>query len=189
MKTKIWLWTIMALFLTIIQTSAQSSKKSGKILVAYFSHSGNTRNMANQIKEVTGGDIFEIQPLEAYPSDYKTLLDQAKTETKAFYKPALKAMPKNIDSYNIIIIGSPNWWSTIAPPVASFLSKVDLKGKIIVPFMTHGGGRMGHSMEYINKLCPDSKITEGLPIRGNEVTDADTKQEIVKWLKKIEVIK
>lgn len=189
MKTKICLWMLMALLSTSMQSFAQGSPKSKKILVAYFSHSGNTRNMAKQIKEVTGGDIFEIEPSKVYPSEYKVLLEQAKTETKTFYKPALKTMPKNIDKYDIIIIGSPNWYSTIAPPVASFLSKLDLKGKIIVPFMTHGGGRMGHSMEYIKELCPNSKITEGLPIRGNQVTDADTKPEIVKWLKKIEVIK
>ena len=158
-----------------------------KILVAYFSQSGNTQEIANQIKSATGADIFIIQPVTAYPSDYQTLVDQAKKEVNAGFKPALKSKVDNIDSYDIIFVGSPNWWSRIAPPVATFLSGYDFSGKTIVPFITHEGSRMGRSVADIKKLCPNSTILEGFPVRGSSVKNAQ--KEVNMWIKKIGLLK
>lgn len=184
MQTKHFLPAIIMAIITTMNLQAQSPKK---ILVAYFSHSGNTRFVANQIKNATDGDIFEIQPVKAYPQDYQTVVDQAKREINSNYKPALKTKVSNISQYDVIFIGSPNWWSTIAPPVATFLSSYNLEGKTIVPFMTHEGTRMGHSVSDIKKLCPKSKVLEGLPIRGGEV--GRSRSDVVKWLREIKMIK
>jgi len=105
--------------------------------VVYFSRSGNTREIANQIHERVGGDIFEIQPEEPYPSNYDAVVKQAKQELESGYKPKLKAKIENIESYDVIFVGSPIWWGTIPAPVVTFLSEYDLSGKTIVPFCTH----------------------------------------------------
>lgn len=186
MKTRIFL--LMAITMLVLGMNVQARSSAGKkILVAYFSQSGNTQEIANQIKNVTGADVFVIQPAIAYPSDYQTLVDQAKKEVNAGYKPALKGKADNIGSYDVIFVGSPNWWSTIAPPVATFLSQNDFSGKTIVPFITHEGSRMGRSVTDIKKLCPNSTILEGLPVRGSSVKSAQ--KDVDKWLKEIGVVK
>jgi flavodoxin len=187
MKTRILLVTIITLTMTHFGLQAQSSDTTKKILVVYFSHSGNTRVIAEQIKEATGADIFEIQPVKEYPKDYDSVVAQAKKEVNANYKPELKTKVSNIGSYDTIIVGSPNWWGTIAPPVATFLSSYDFEGKIIIPFITHEGSAMGNSVSDIKKLCPKSIILEGLAIRGSYVKDA--KNDVLKWLQKIKIIK
>lgn len=187
MKGKILLLTLFALMTTSADLFSKTNSSAKKILVVYFSHSGNTRVMAEQIKKATGGDIFEIQPVKDYPKDYQSVVDQAKKEITSNYKPELKTKVKNIESYDVIFVGSPNWWSTIAPPVATFLSSYNLSGKTIVPFMTHGGGGMGHSVADIKKLCPKSTILEGLPVSGSSVKKSEDK--VVKWLRDIEIVK
>ena len=162
-------------------------KTSKKILVAYFSYSGNTRIMATYIKEITGGDIFEIKPEKNYPSDYDAVVDQAKKEVNEGYKPALKTKVKNIDDYDVIFVGSPNWWFTIAPPVATFLSSYNMKGKKIIPFITHEGSRMANSVSDIKKLCPKSTVLDGLPIRGSSIKNS--RDKVVKWLKELNMDK
>lgn len=187
MKAKFVLLSLITLLTYGLQLHAQTSGSPGKILVVYFSHTGNTREIANQIKELTNGDIFEIQPVNAYPIDYQTFVDQAKKEINANFKPELKAKVTNIEQYDVIFVGSPNWWNTIAPPVATFLTSYNFSGKTIVPFMTHGGTRMGHSEADIKALCTNSTILKGLPIRGSNVKDA--KPEVTKWLREIKIIK
>ena len=151
-----------------------------KVLVAYFSHSGNTRAMAEFIKETTGGDLFEIQPVENYPTNYQTVVNQAKKEINSNFKPALKTVVADIDPYDFIFVGSPNWWSTIAPPVATFLSSHDLKDKTIVPFITHGGGGAGHCAADIANLCPQSTIAQGFVSLNNSLQRLQ--DEVNQWL-------
>lgn len=185
MKARIILLTIFTILAINTVLPAQTSSK--KILVVYFSHTGNTRIMAEQIKNATDADIFEIQPVKNYPEDYKTVEAQAKKEIDASYKPELKTKISNIESYDVIFVGSPNWWTTIAPPVATFLSSYNFSGKTIIPFITHDGSRMGRSVSDIKVLCPRSTVLEGLPIKGINVKDANA--EIIQWLIDIKIIK
>jgi flavodoxin len=165
---------------------AHSQSDSGKILIAYFSHSGNTQIIAEKIQSAAGGDIFEIRPVKNYPSGYNAVVDQAKKEIDSNYKPALETQIADMESYDIIFVGSPDWWSTIAPPVASFLSGCNLSGKIIIPFITHEGSAMGHSVADIKRLSPGSTILEGLPVRGGAVKKAN--DDVTKWLRKIKIV-
>jgi len=153
------------------------------ILVVYFSRSGNTREIANLIHQEVGGTIHEIQPEVPYPDSYNAVLDQAKKEIQAGYKPALQSTVDRIESYDTIFVGSPNWWSTIAPPVATFLSEYDLSGKTIVPFCTHGGGGLGRIGQDIAKLCPQSTILSSLEIYGSGTGNAQA--EVSAWLSNI----
>jgi len=116
------------------------------IMVAYFSHSGNTREIANLIHKSVGGDIFEVQAQKPYPKEYDAVVKQARHELDSGYKPALKTKIKNIKAYDLIFIGYPSWWSTFPAPVKTFLSEYDLSGKTILPFCTHEGSGLGRSV-------------------------------------------
>ena len=156
-----------------------------QILIVYFSHSGNTRKIANLIQQEVGGVIHEIQPEVPYPNSYNSVVDQARKEIQAGYKPALQSKLDHIESYDTIFLGSPNWCSTIAPPVATFLSEYDLSGKTIVPFCTHGGGGLGKIGKDIAKLSPRSTTLRSFEVYGSGT--GNTQSEVSAWLRKIGV--
>ncbi|MEF9987234.1 MAG: flavodoxin [Bacteroidales bacterium] len=157
-----------------------------KILIAYYSlRNGNARIVAEQIKSDIGGDIFRIETVNAYPKEYRDVITQSKKEFETGYKPALKRMVKNIEQYDIVIIGSPCWFGTIAPAVVSFLSSYNLSGKTIVPFITNEGSNMGHSEKDIKNLCPQSILLNGIPIRSEAVQSSQN--EIIEWLRNIKL--
>ncbi|MDR0605298.1 MAG: flavodoxin family protein [Bacteroidales bacterium] len=169
------------------QKTEKSENQSRKILIAYYSWGGKTMNVAQQIQSLTGGEIFEIKPVKPYPESYDECTRQAKKEIGDGYKPELNGNVEKIEQYDIIFIGSPNWWSTIAPPVTTFLTSYNLSGKIIIPFCTHGGGGKANLFKDIAKLCPDAEIKNGFAISGSSATTA--KPEIQKWLQELEIIK
>ena len=150
------------------------------ILVVYYSHSGNTQKIATLIQEKTGGTLCEIQPEVPYPSSYNAVVEQAKKEIQAGFRPALKTKIEHIESYDTIFVGSPNWWSTISPPIASFLEGYGLSGKTVVPFCTHGGGGAGRIESDIAKLCPQSTVTPALVIYGSGGGNAEA--QVSAWL-------
>ena len=156
-----------------------------KILVAYFSHSGNTREIANQIHENVGGSIFEIVTVNPYPSNYDEVVKQAKQEQESGYKPTLKTKIENIESYDVIFIGYPNWCGTIPRLVAAFLSEYHFSGKTIVPFCTHEGSSLGRSITDSNKLCPQSTMLDCLAVRGRNVKNAQN--EVSEWRHELEM--
>ena len=117
-----------------------------KILVTCFSHSGNTRVIANQIHGLVGGEIFEIVSVNPNPTDYDTVVEQARKELKASHRPKLKSKLENVKPYDAIFVGYPNWWGTFPMPVATFLEETDFTGKTVVPFCTHEGSRLGKSV-------------------------------------------
>lgn len=149
------------------------------ILIAYYSWSGNTRTIAELIREKTGGTLFEIEPVPLYTTDYKACVAQAKTEVRSGFQPELKVMPE-MDSYSTVFLGTPNWCGTMAPPLASFVSRFDLDKKTVVPFHTHGGGGAGRFEEDIAKMCPNSKILKGFGTYGSG--GSETMVRINAWL-------
>ena len=153
---------------------------AGQVLVVYYSRSGNTRRIANLIHQQVGGTLHEIQPEEAYPDSYNATVDQAKKEIQAGYKPALRSTLDDIESYDTVFVGSPNWWNTIAPPVATFLSEHDPSGKTIMPFCTHGGGGLGRISQDIARLCPQSTVLSSFEIYGSGRGDAQAR--VSAWL-------
>jgi flavodoxin len=152
-----------------------------KILIAYYSWAGSARRLARQIHGKTGGDLYEIVPLVPYPAEYNACTVQAKKEIQAGYKPELKTNIAGIGQFGIILLGSPNWWSSIAPPVSSFLSAFDFSGKIIAPFCTHGGGGQGHIVRDIETICPRAKVTGCLAVGGQS---GPAEKDLAAWLNK-----
>ncbi len=166
-----------------IEQGPQSSTEENDILVAYFSHTGNTREIASQIHKNVGGDIFEIVTVNPYPMDYDTVVDQARKEQVDDYRPELAAKVENMDSYDVVFVGYPNWFETMPMAVFSFLEEYDFYGKTIVPFCTHEGSRLGRSVEDIKRLCPQSTILDGLAVRGGDVKNAQ--DEVSEWLQEL----
>lgn len=154
--------------------------QGANILIVYYSRTGNTATVAKYIQASVGGDLVALETVQPYPEAYRATTEQAKRELQSGYLPPLKTQISNIEAYTRIFVGSPNWWSTIAPPVMTFLSSYDMAGKILMPFMTHGGSGLARSVADIKKLCPKATVTEGLAIRGEKVVTA--KPEVSKWL-------
>ena len=164
----------------VAKESLPEKQTGGKILIAYFSWSGNTREIAQEIQRETGADIFEISPVEPYSSDYNTVLMEAQEDQHKQARPELSGHVENMDEYDTILLGYPNWWASIPMPIASFLEEYDFSGKRIIPFCSHGGGRFGQSLTAIAKLAPDADMGEGLSVHysgGSTLTE-----DIQAWL-------
>ena len=131
-----------------------------KVLIAYYSLSGNTKDVAEAILSKTGGDIFRIETVQSYPEEYRATTAQAKREINEGFRPELKGKIDNIAQYDIIFIGSPNWWGTIAPAVSSFLADYDLKGKTVIPFITHGGGGVQNTITDLTAQCNGCSVKQ-----------------------------
>ena len=145
-------------------SEVERTQSSGKMLIAYFSWSGNTQGVAEEIQRQTGADIFEIIPIPAYSDDYNTVLMEAQRDQHEQARPAITNPPQSIDEYDVILLGYPNWWASIPMPIATFLESYDFSGKIILPFCSHGGGRFGQSLTAIAKLAPQAVIAPGLSV-------------------------
>lgn len=159
------------------------STEDHKILVAYFSHSGNTRNIATQIHDAVGGDIFEIKTIKQYNTDFETTVAEATEEQRTNARPALTAKVEKMQDYDVVFLGFPNWCSTMPMALFTFLEQYDFKGKTIVPFCTHGTSGLSNTIDDLKKLAPQSDIREVLDIPRKDVRTAD---EMVKtWLHKL----
>lgn len=154
--------------------------QAGDVLIAFFSWGGNTRFIAQRIAEQTGADIVELELEEPYSTDYSTVLDEAQRDQAAQARPVLTTVIDDMDRYGTVLLGYPNWWASIPMPIASFLESYDFAGKRIIPFCSHGGGRLGQSVTAIAKLAPQAVLGTPLSVhyRGGGTLDAD----IADWL-------
>ncbi len=166
---------------TITTHAVQTATSTGKkILIAFFTWSGNTQGIAYEIQKQTGAEIFEIEPVKAYSENYNTVLREAQRDQHRQARPELRGKIKDFAQYDIIMLGYPNWWASIPMPIASFLESYDFSGKVIMPFCSHGGGRFGQSLTAIAKLAPQAVITEGLSVHYSG--GGALKSNIAKWL-------
>ncbi len=146
-------------------------------LVVYYSYSGITRRLAEDIALITDGDLRELKPQKPYSFSYNTAVKEAREEIEKGYCPPLIQGTETIENAEVVFIGSPNWLKTFAPPVLSFLRMVDLSGKTIIPFCTHGGGGFGRMIEDYKKECKNSIIKDGIALKGDYSFD-----ELKIWL-------
>lgn len=155
-----------------------------KILVAYFSWSGNGQQMARWISEETGGELFRIVPEESYGEDYEACADRAKNELDNGIRPELSS---HIDAdimaqYDVIYLGFPIWWYDLPMPVWTFLEEYDLEGKTIIPFFSHNGSSNGaNSVNRVAELANGATVLrdEVLSLRYSNVSDSET--EVKEW--------
>ena len=148
-----------------------------KPLIVYYSYSGITRRLAEDVALITDGELKELKPQKPYSFSYNTAVKEARYAIENKHCPPLAEGAEPIGGAEVIFIGSPNWLKTFAPPVLTFLKIVDLSGKTIIPFCTHGGG-FGKMIEDYKKECSNSIIKEGLALKGDY-----TFEEVQNWLK------
>ena len=149
---------------------------------SYFSWSGNTEGIAEEIRSQIEADVFEITPVHPYSTDYNTVLMEAQEDQHIQAKPELAEYIENMEDYDIILLSYPNWWASIPMPIASFLEAYDFSGKTIIPFCSHGGGRFGQSLTAIAKLAPEAVIGEGLSVHYSGCSSLPS--DVAAWLKK-----
>ncbi|GBR75706.1 NADPH-dependent FMN reductase [Candidatus Termititenax persephonae] len=153
-----------------------------RILVVYYSHSGNTREIARMLQDLAGGDVFEIQTVTPYPVEYSAIVEQVRKEKSAGFKPKIKGGFAGGQDYDIVLLGSPCWYGTIATPVETFLSEQNFSGKTIVPFITHGGSGLGSAAQDISALQPSANVAHGKAFSRSSMRSAQNQKEIADWL-------
>ena len=158
-----------------------------KVLVVYFSHTGNTRTIAGYIYETVKSDLVEIKTVDTYTDDYDTLLEQTRKEVASEYCPPLTTKIEDIASYDVVFVGYPIWVETAAPPIRTFLTIHDLTGKTVVPFCTSGTSSAEASYRLVRSLCPQSTVLEGIQIRRGTYDTAYDR--VMAWLQKLGIVK
>ena len=176
--------------LSVQSSSHAAEKRTGNVLIAYFSRTGNTREVANQIHQRVGGDIIEIRSLHPYPEEYRATTEQAKQEQETNFRPPLTTDANNMDSYDVVFIGYPIWWGMVPMAFFTFLEKYHFDGKTLIPFCTHEGSHLGRSVTDVKALCPSSAILEGLALRGGDsgyVKTESARRDVAEWLSTLHI--
>lgn len=177
------------------QTNAEAGQSSHSILIAYFTMPesdgvdavasasrvvtddeilGNTQFIAQAIQSTLGGDLFAIETVQDYPGAHDDLLDFAENEQDEQMKPELATHVDNMENYDVIFLGYPNWWADMPMPLYSFLEEYDLSGKRIIPFVTHDGSRFSRTIRTIEELQPDATlVSEGFNVSRNNIVEAE----------------
>ena len=146
------------------------------VLIAYFSWSGNTAEMAAQIQEQTGGDLFEIVPVEPYPTDYSECGEVALAERDSNARPEIQNLPESIEQYDTIFIGYPIWWHTAPMIIGTFLENYDLSGVDVYPFTQSASmdtEQFDQSMDFVRQAAAGATVHDGLFVRASD-TDGIT---------------
>lgn len=171
-------------------TSDDSStpiESDSKSLIVYFSWSGNTENVAKSIQTQTAADIFEILPTTPYSDDYDTVVDLAQEEQRNDARPAISGNIENIEQYDIIYVGFPNWWGDMPMILYTFFDTYDLSGKTIALFCTSGGSGLSGTVDEVKSLEPNANVTEGLHIGSTASSNPD--DAVYEWLSNIGLAK
>lgn len=166
-----------------VRTAYAAEEPVEKTLIAYYSHTGNTRTVAEQIRNSVSGDLFEVRGTHTYPEDHRATTEQARRERDNNFRPTLTAQVANMDAYKTVFIGYPNWWGTMPMALFTFLESYNFSQKTLVPFCTHEGSGLGRGPADIAKLCPGATVLTGFAVRGGRVGSAQP--DVDKWLKNI----
>ena len=158
-------------------------------LIVYYSYSGITRKLVEDIALITDGELQELEPQDPYSFSYNTAVKEVRAQIEKGYCPQLCQGLANIDDFETIFIGSPNWLKTFAPPVLSFLRTTDLSGKTIIPFCTHEGSGDAGTVRRIQSACPKATVLKAFSMRGQTAQKSrdSAKRDTLKWLGEIKV--
>ena len=171
----------------------EPSDNTPKIVIAFFSKTNNTKILAEQIQSLVGGDTFHVTTKAPYPTGYRETTRVARAELDNDERPELAATisPEDMEKYDVIFLGYPNWWGTMPMAMFTFLEQYDLSGKTIVPFCTHGGGGFGRGPADIAKLSPNATILQGFAVRTGflRFLESRTPNDVADWLRGLGYIK
>lgn len=184
-----------------IEDTIEKTTETKNILIAYFSRAdenygvgeiekGNTEIVAEMIADQTEGELFHIETVTPYPEDYDECTDIAKTEQNENARPDISGSVENMEDYDIIFLGYPNWWGDMPMAVYTFLESYDFDGKTIIPFCTHAGSGLSRTVESIADTCSGATVLDGFSIEGTTAQKdrEKTLTEVNEWLSKIDVL-
>ena len=159
-----------------------------KMLVVYYSWSnGNTKRIAEQLASKTDADIARIDTTEAYKGSHDEVVDQGQREVEAGFMPQINPLSTDIKDYDVIAIGTPTWWYTMAPAVLTFLTENDFSGKTVIPFMTNGGWP-GHVIKDMKAKCKGAEFAHEMQIQFDSMgkDHLETSQSTIdEWIEQI----
>jgi flavodoxin len=166
---------------------ASNARQAGgaKVLVAYYTRTGNTRVIARQISRALRADLFEIRTVDPYPEDYEQQVAVAEQQRVSEFEPPLAATVPDIKSCETVFLGFPIWGMTAPSVIRSFLAKHDLSGKTLVPFITHGGYGIGQSLKVLADNAPGARLIEGFSKQCDQ--ERETLEEVTGWLGKVKM--
>ena len=167
--------------------------KDKKSLIIYFSradenyfggemkyvYKGNTEVIAEYIRDIVGGDLFKVEPLNPYPTNYMECIEEAKVRTKEHNAPIKENVP-DISNYEVIYVGSPIYWGGMPEELFTALQGLDYSGKIIRPFTTHEGSGLSGVPRQLKEICVGAEVLDGLAIVGSQVKNS--KQKVEDWI-------
>lgn len=182
---KLRLFAIIAAMMTLVSCGSKE-KEPLKILVLYYSQTGNTEIVANEIAQRLHADVERIEAVNPYDGDFRQTIERCMQEREEGVLPEIKPIKTDLSQYHIIFLGYPVWFGTYAPPVATFLKNYDLSNKGILPFCTFGSGGLESSVVDLKEAQPDAMVFDGYGVRAARM-DA-VPQEIDQYLKKMRFI-
>lgn len=145
---------------------------------------GNTEIVAEKLAKLTGGTLFQVEPVVPYSEDYEECLRQVKQDQELGARPAVRSLPQDFERYDLVTLVYPNFWGTLPMHMYTLLEQLDFSGKTVRAVCTHEGSGMGYSEEELKKLCPGARILKGLIIRGG--TAAISGEPLRKWCSSLE---
>lgn len=152
------------------EPAAEPTEEAAKMLVVYFSATGNTKAVAEEITRLTGADLYEIVPAVPYTDEdlnYNNNECRANQEmNNASARPAIGSEAMDVSSYDTVFIGFPIWWYVAPRIINTFVENYDFTGKTLVPFATSGGSGMGRTVDELRKLCPNANWKAGKMVNG-----------------------
>jgi flavodoxin len=169
---------------TAANAQASAAVRGNPVLVAYFTRTGNTQLIATQITRALDATLFRIVPAAAYPEDYEEQVAQAEDERQRGFEPSLQATVQNLHTYEMVFLGFPIWGMTAPSVIRSFLSRHDLSGKTLVPFVTHGGYGLGNSLAVVAEHAPRARLLDGFSKQCDQ--ERQTLRQVTQWLESVD---
>ncbi len=159
-----------------------------KMLIVYYSWSnGNTERIAKMLQQEAGGDLIKIDTVVPYTGSYDEVVDQGQREVERGYEPEIMPLDVDIADYDVIAVGTPTWWYTMAPAVRTFLHKQDFTGKTVIPFMTNGGWP-GHVIKDMKNACKGAEVVCDMQVQFDSTGGSELKTseaQIHQWIQKV----
>lgn len=176
---------VLVVYFSVPETDGVDASSGASRVIADGKLQGNTQYVASVIQQLTGGELFEIKTVHTYPGLHKELIDAAKKENEDNARPKLETHITDLNDYDVVFIGFPNWWYDMPMPLYTFFDEYDFSGKTIVPFCTHGGSRFSQAVQTIRKLEKEATVLDGYAISRDRV--GESKPNVLNWLKRIEM--
>lgn len=166
MKTMKLMLAMTVVAMGVVSCGSKTEIQAPKVLVVYYSQTGNTKALAQEIATKMEADMAEVEAVEPYDGDFQATIGRCMQEREAGIATEINPLTVNVADYDIIFVGAPVWFGVFAPPMLTFLNQMDLSGKKVVPFCTFGSGGLESSVKDLSEKQPNAEILPGYGVRA-----------------------